>query len=32
MKTLKLARWLALTAGGMDFATGVGLVLAPVWT
>jgi hypothetical protein len=29
MTTLKQARWLALAAGSMDFATGIGLVLAP---
>lgn len=28
----KWARWLAVGAGAMDFATGVGLVFAPVWT
>lgn len=32
MKTLKLARLLALVAGAMDAATGVGLVFWPEWT
>ena len=32
MKTGELARMLALIAGGMDLATGVGLVFAPAWT
>ena len=29
MKTLKLARGLAVVAGGMDFCTGIGLVATP---
>jgi hypothetical protein len=32
MKTLNLARGLALVAGAMDAATGAGLVLLPEWT
>ena len=32
MKTLKLARGLAVVAGAMDAATGAGLVLLPEWT
>jgi hypothetical protein len=32
MKTLNLARGLALIAGAMDAATGAGLVLLPEWT
>lgn len=29
MNTMKLARWLAVGAGAMDFMTGLGLVFAP---
>lgn len=32
MKATRLAVWLAWGAGGMDLATGIGLVAAPAWT
>lgn len=32
MKPTRWARWLAMAAGAMDGATGVGLVFAPAWT
>lgn len=32
MTTTRMARWLAIGAGAMDFGTGLGLVAWPVWT
>jgi hypothetical protein len=32
MNTTKIARWLALGAGAMDFSTGLGLVALPTFT
>lgn len=32
MKTYTMARWFALAAGAMDFATGAGLVFMPAFT